>query len=207
MTQLPTKITAVIASAALAVVGIGAFTAAPADDKAAEKWKDASFYSLKTKSLDDKAVDLKTYEGKVCLVVNVASKCGNTPQYAGLEKLYGELKDKGFVVLGFPSNDFGGQEPGTPDEIKAFCTSKYNVTFPMFNKVQTKAGEGQSEIYSYLGARTGSLPSWNFGKYLIGKDGKTITYFASKVAPDSKDLREAIEKAMGEGAASKPATK
>jgi glutathione peroxidase len=130
------------------------------------------------------------------LVVNVASKCGYTPQYAGLEKLFAELKDKGFVVLGFPCNDFGGQEPGSAEEIQSFCQKNYGVTFPMFAKLQTKAGEGQSELYQYLGARTGSLPSWNFGKYLIGRDGQPIAFYSSKVAPDAKELREAIEKAL-----------
>ena len=200
------KISALVASA-FALLGIGAFTAPPADGKAAEKWKDISFYSLKTKSLEGKDADLKTYDGKVCLVVNVASKCGYTPQYEGLEKLYSELKGKGFEVLGFPSNDFGGQEPGTPDEIKSFCTSTYRVTFPMFNKLQTKSGDGQAEIYSYLGASTGSLPNWNFGKYLIGKDGKPIAYFGSKVTPESKELRDAIDKAMAQPAANKTTAK
>ncbi|MBL9150744.1 MAG: glutathione peroxidase [Phycisphaerae bacterium] len=155
-----------------------------------------SFYTLKTKSLDGKDVDLKDYNRKVSLVVNVASKCGLTPQYTGLEKLYGEFKDKGFVILGFPCNDFGNQEPGSAEDIKTFCSTKYNVTFPMFAKVQSKAGEGQSEIYNYLGARTNSLPSWNFGKYLIGRDGQPIAFFESKVKPDDKDLRAAIEKAL-----------
>ncbi len=201
------KIATTLVAATVALVGIGAATFAPQDAKLVEKWKGVSLYSMQSKTLDGKPADLKQFEGKVILVVNVASKCGNTPQYAGLEKLFGELKDKGFVVVGFPSNDFGGQEPGTPEEIKAFCSKNYNVTFPLMEKVQTKTGPGQSEIYQYLGARTGSLPSWNFGKYLIGRDGQPIAYFASKVAPDSKELRDAITKALDAKIETKPETK
>lgn len=189
------RLSTIVATATLSLFALGGAT--PTDDaKAAEKWKGVSFYTLKTKSLDGKDVDLKDYNRKVSLVVNVASKCGLTPQYTGLEKLYGEFKDKGFVILGFPCNDFGNQEPGSAEDIKTFCSTKYNVTFPMFAKVQSKAGEGQSEIYNYLGARTNSLPSWNFGKYLIGRDGQPIAFFESKVKPDDKDLRAAIEKAL-----------
>ena len=106
-------------------------------------------------------------------MVNVASKCGYTPQYKGLQALYTELAPKGFVILGFPSNDFGGQEPGTAEEIKSFCELNYGVTFPLFSKVVTKAGADQSPIYTWLG-QTGNLPKWNFSKYLIDKDGKVI---------------------------------
>ncbi len=190
------KLTAVIATSVMAALGLGAAASMPEDAKLVEKWKDTSFFSLKSNSLDGKPVDMKTYEGKVVLVVNVASKCGLTPQYEGLEKLYRELKDKDLVVVGFPSNDFGNQEPGTAEEIQSFCSTKYSVTFPMMAKVQTKAGEGQAEIYEFLGTRTGKLPGWNFSKYLIGRDGKTITFFDSKTRPDSKELREAIDKAL-----------
>ncbi|HEY0257536.1 MAG TPA: glutathione peroxidase [Candidatus Methylacidiphilales bacterium] len=150
-----------------------------------------SLYDLKVHSLDDKPVDLAQYKGKVVLVVNTASKCGFTPQYAGLEKLYLDYKDKGFVILGFPSNDFGGQEPGTPQEIATFCTSKYNVTFPMFEKVVTK-GEGQAPVYQFL--TTGfPAPTWNFCKYLVDKNGKVISEFPSKVTPESPELHSAID--------------
>jgi glutathione peroxidase len=155
-----------------------------------------SFYALKTTTLQGQPADLSQYAGKVALVVNVASQCGFTPQYAGLQKLYDELKGRGFVVLGFPSNDFGGQEPGSPDEIAGFCKKNYGVSFPLFSKLVTKAGPEQSPIYSYLG-QSGSLPSWNFGKYLVGKDGRVVAYFPSKVAPEAPELREAIEKALG----------
>jgi glutathione peroxidase len=156
-----------------------------------------SFYALKTTTLQGQPADLSRYAGKVALVVNVASKCGFTPQYAGLEKLYEELKDRGFVVLGFPSNDFGGQEPGSPEQIATFCRKNYGVTFPMFSKLVTKAGPTQSPIYAYLG-KSGSLPRWNFGKYLLGKDGKVIRYFPSEMTPESKELREAIERALSQ---------
>jgi glutathione peroxidase len=154
-----------------------------------------SFYDLKTTSLDGKPADLGAYKGKVTLVVNVASKCGYTPQYDGLEKLHAELASKGFAVLGFPSNDFGGQEPGTAEEIQQFCKLTYGVTFPMFEKSVTKAGPGQSPIYAYLG-QTGNLPAWNFSKYLVGKDGKVIAFYPSKVKPDAPELRDAIAKAL-----------
>ena len=156
---------------------------------------DDSLYSLETTTLQGQPAPLSLYTGKVALVVNVASQCGFTPQYAGLQKLYDELQGRGFVVLGFPSNDFGGQEPGSPDEIAGFCKKNYGVTFPMFSKLVTKAGPEQSPIYALLG-RSGALPSWNFGKYLVGKDGRVLQYFASKVTPESPELREAIEKAL-----------
>ena len=155
-----------------------------------------SFYDLKTRTLDGKAADLGQYRGKVSLVVNVASKCGYTPQYAGLEKLQRELKGKGFNVLGFPSNDFGGQEPGSAEEIATFCRLTYDVTFPMFEKVVTKRGAGQSPVYAFLGA-SGQLPEWNFGKYVIDKQGRIIAFFPSEVTPEDPALRNAITKALG----------
>ena len=155
-----------------------------------------SLYRLKTKTLEGEDADLSDYAGKVALLVNVASKCGYTPQYEGLEKLYDELKDKDFVILAFPSNDFRGQEPGTPEEIRKFCTDNYEVSFPLFEKVQTKEGEGQSAIYANLQKQLDELPSWNFCKYLIGKDGKAIKFYASKVKPDDADMRKAIDEAL-----------
>ena len=154
-----------------------------------------SFYDLKTTTLAGKPAAMKDYAGKVALVVNVASKCGYTPQYKGLQALYTELAPKGFVILGFPSNDFGGQEPGTAEEIKTFCELNYGVTFPLFSKVVTKAGPEQSPVYSWLG-QTGDLPKWNFSKYLIGKDGKVIGFYPSSVKPDAPELRAAIEQAL-----------
>jgi glutathione peroxidase len=155
----------------------------------------SSLYALKTSSLDGKPVDLGIYRGKVTLVVNVASKCGFTPQYEGLEQLNRELAPKGFAVLGFPSNDFGGQEPGSAEEIAQFCKLTYDVTFPMFSKLVTRPGADQSPIYRFLGT-SGHLPAWNFSKYVIGKDGKVVAFFASEVTPESPELRRAIAKAM-----------
>ena len=159
----------------------------------------ANLYELKVNSLEGKPVALSTYKGKVTLVVNVASACGFTPQYEGLEKLYGEFKGKGLVVLGFPCNDFGGQESGSAAEIKEFCSSKFHVTFPMFEKVTVKAGAQQSPVYSFLTAG-GDAPKWNFGKYLVGRDGKVIKFFGSTTSPESADLRKAIESALGASA-------
>ena len=157
----------------------------------------SSFYDLKTSTLDGKPADLAQYRGKVSLVVNVASKCGFTPQYEGLEKLQREMQGKSFNVLGFPSNDFGGQEPGTAQEIATFCKLTYDVTFPMFDKVVTRAGADQSPIYSYLGS-TGNLPAWNFSKYVVGKDGKVVAFFPSNVTPEDPKLRAAIASALAQ---------
>jgi glutathione peroxidase len=154
-----------------------------------------SFYDLQTTSLDGKPGNLSQYKGKVSLVVNVASKCGYTPQYEGLEKLQREMKGKGFNVLGFPSNDFGGQEPGTAQEIATFCRLTYDVTFPMFEKVVTKKGAGQSPVYTFLGA-SGNLPAWNFSKYVVDRNGKVVAFFESAVTPEDPALRAAITKAL-----------
>ncbi len=154
-----------------------------------------TFYELETTTLDGKPADLAQYKGKVSLVVNVASKCGYTPQYEGLEKLQREMKGKGFNVLGFPSNDFGGQEPGTAQEIATFCKLTYDVTFPMFEKVVTRKGTDQSPIYTFLG-RSGKLPAWNFSKYVVDKQGKVVAFFESSVTPDDPALRAAIAKAL-----------
>jgi glutathione peroxidase len=154
-----------------------------------------SLYELKTTTLDGKPADLAQYKGKVSLVVNVASKCAYTPQYEGLEKLQREMKGKSFNVLGFPSNDFGGQEPGTAQEIATFCKLTYDVTFPMFEKVVTKKGTDQSPIYTFLG-RSGKLPAWNFSKYVVDKQGKVVAFFESSVTPEDPALRAAIAKAL-----------
>jgi len=154
-----------------------------------------SLYALKTTTLGGKPADLATFAGKVTLVVNVASQCGFTPQYKGLEALHEELAPKGFSVLGFPSNEFGGQEPGSADEIQEFCKKNYGVTFPMFGKLVTKPGPDQSPIYGFL-TKDGQVPAWNFSKYLVGKDGKVVAFYSSKVTPDSKELKDAIETAL-----------
>jgi len=154
-----------------------------------------SLYDLKTRTLLGAPADLGLYRGTVALVVNVASYCGYTPQYQGLEALHRELKGKGFAVLGFPSNDFGEQEPGTGEEIATFCKRTYDVSFPMFAKVVTKPGAGQSPVYAYLGA-SGHLPAWNFAKYVVGRDGRVRAFFPSDVTPESPALRTAITEAL-----------
>lgn len=155
-----------------------------------------SFYDLKTRTLDGKPADLAQYRGAVSLVVNVASFCGYTPQYAGLERLHRELKGKGFSILGFPSNDFGEQEPGTAQEIADFCRLNYDVTFPIFEKVVTRNGAGQSPVYAFLG-RSGNLPAWNFSKYVVDRQGRVVAFFPSDVTPDDPKLRAAIARALG----------
>lgn len=150
------------------------------------------------KDIDGNATSLKSYSGKVLLVVNVASKCGNTPQYSGLESLYGKYKDKGLVVLGFPCNDFGAQEPGSNADVKEFCTAKYNVTFPMFDKLHVKGAE-QHPLYVALTGKAGAFPGdvkWNFGKFLIGKDGKPLKRFEPGTKPEDPKVVQAVEDAL-----------
>jgi glutathione peroxidase len=154
-----------------------------------------SFYDLKTRTLDGKPADLAQYRGSVSLVVNVASFCGYTPQYAGLEKLHREMKGQGVNVLGFPSNDFGEQEPGTAEEIATFCKLTYDVSFPMFEKVVTRTGTSQSPVYAFLG-RSGNLPAWNFSKYVVDRTGRVVAFFPSDVTPEDSRLRGAIAKAL-----------
>ena len=157
-------------------------------------------YALDARNLEGQPAPLAQYRGRVTLLVNVASECGLTPQYAGLQQLHERYEPRGLTVLGFPSNDFGKQEPGSAEEIRAFCSSKYRIKFPMFEKVQTKAGAAQSPVYALLGESAGSLPSWNFGKYLVGRSGKVIKYFAPDVTPESAELAAAIEAALAESA-------
>ena len=137
----------------------------------------------------------KRYHGQVLLVVDTASKCGYTPQYEGLEALHKQYASKGFAVLGFPSNDFKGQEPGDEKQIQDFCTLTYGVKFPMFEKVHVTGPEA-TPLYQRLTAATGVAPGWNFHKYLVGRDGKVIAQFASKVTPDDPQLKAAIDKAL-----------
>jgi glutathione peroxidase len=157
-----------------------------------------SIYDIKVTDIDGKAVSLNDYKGKVLLLVNVASKCGFTKQYTALEATYQKYKDKGVVVLGFPCNQFGGQEPGTNEEIKQFCTSKFNVTFPMFDKIEVN-GPMRHSLYEMLAGKDSPFPGdikWNFNKFLVGKDGKILNRFESKVTPDSEELTKAIEAAL-----------
>ena len=139
----------------------------------------------------------KAYQGKVLLIVNTASRCGYTHQYEGLEKLYSNFKEDGLIVLGFPSNDFGHQEPGTEAQVKSFCSLTYDVKFPMFAKSHVRAGNA-SPFYSSLAAASGQYPQWNFHKYLIGRDGKLIESFASSIEPESGKMQQAIHAALAQ---------
>ena len=161
---------------------------------AAERKVPMSLHEITLRTLDGKSQSLAAYKGKVVLAVNVASECGFTPQYEGLQKLYAEYRDRGLVVLGFPCNQFGAQEPGTPAQIEAFCQKNYGVTFPLFEKLDVK-GAQKAPVYQFLTAKHGE-PAWNFHKYLVGKDGQVIAAFPSKVAPDSPGLRAALEAAL-----------
>lgn len=148
---------------------------------------------------DDEVNLCSAYSGKVVLVVNTASKCGNTPQYDGLEKLYQEYSEDGLVVLGFPSNDFMGQEPGTEEEIQEFCRLTYKVKFPMFEKTTVKQ-DNAHPFFAALADAAGTYPTWNFHKYLIGRDGEVIREFSPRTQPYDKDVVGAIESALGEAA-------
>jgi glutathione peroxidase len=181
--------------AALLVAAVFVLSSSTAAQQPSAGGSVTSFYDLQTTSLEGKPGNLAQYKGKVSLVVNVASKCGYTPQYEGLEKLQREMNGKGFNVLGFPSNDFGGQEPGTAQEIATFCRLTYDVTFPMFEKVVTQKGPGQSPGYTFLG-ESGNLPAWNFSKYVVDKNGKVVAFFPSAVTPEDPALRAAIAKAL-----------
>ena len=179
---------ATLAVAAVAALGFAA-------DKKEEKVK--SPLDFKLQSIDGKEVDLSQYKGKVVLLVNVASKCGYTPQYEGLQKLYAAHEKEGLVIIGVPANEFGKQEPGTNEEIQQFCSSKYKVTFPMMGKVVVK-GDGITPLYKFLTDKetdpkfAGDI-KWNFEKFLINKKGEVVGRFESKVKPDSDELTKAIK--------------
>ena len=154
-----------------------------------------SVHEFTMKDIEGKPFAFSQLKGKAVLVVNVASKCGYTKQYAGLEALYQKYKDRGLVIVGVPANDFGSQEPGSDAEIKLFCTRTYNVTFPMLSKVSVK-GDGINPLYTYLTSAQGGGIKWNFTKFLIGKDGKAAARFEPGVTPDSPELAAAIERLL-----------
>ena len=159
-----------------------------------------SIYDFTIKSIDGQPVSLKDYSGKVVMLVNVASKCGFTPQYSGLEALYEKYKDRGFVIIGVPANNFAQQEPGTNDEIKKFCSNKYNVTFPMMSKVSV-LGEDETPLYRFLtdksaNPQVGGDIKWNFTKFLFDRTGKPVARFEPAVTPDSTEVQKAIESAL-----------
>lgn len=161
---------------------------------------DKTFYDFTLNSIDGQPAPLAAYKGKLVLLVNVASRCGYTPQYAALESVYEKYKDRGLVIVGIPANNFGAQEPGSNQEIKTFCSSKYHVTFPMMAKVSVK-GDDITPLYQFLTDKsshpqTGGEIQWNFTKFLIGPDGRVITRFEPEITPDSPQVTSAIEKAL-----------
>lgn len=180
----------------LLLISIGLFVSAmlyALDNNKGEKMSTNSIYDFSAKSIDGKIVSMKDFEGKVILIVNVASECGFTPQYEGLQSLYEKYKDKGFVILGFPCNQFGLQEPGTDEEIKQFCESKYNISFPMFSKIEVN-GDNTHPLYTYLkNVAPGVLASkdikWNFTKFLVDKKGNVIERYAPATKPASIESR------------------
>ncbi len=197
--MLDRLLTSVAGSIAL-ITGLGAAATPPMDPVLVAKWKHASVCDLKCLSLEGKDANLAQYAGKVLLIVNVASQCGLTKQYAGLQKLYETYKDKGLVVLGVPSGDFGGQEFEKAEEIRAFCNTRYQVSFPLLAKCGVKVGAQQAELFECLSAKTGELPTWNFGKYLVARDGSTAVYFACAVTPEDPTVIAAIEEALARSA-------
>ena len=164
---------------------------------AAPRTGDKTAHDFSFESLDGEPMPLSAYRGKVLLVVNTASQCGFTPQYAGLEALYQKYKDQGLVVVGVPSNDFGGQEPGSAQEIKKFCQLNYGVTFPMASKYSV-SGDAAHPFFTWISGALGmgAAPKWNFHKYLIGRDGQPIDFYTSITKPDSAKLQDAIENAL-----------
>jgi glutathione peroxidase len=158
-----------------------------------------NIYNFTLPSLDGEPLPLANFKGKVVMLVNVASRCGYTPQYTGLEALYEKYKDQGFVILGFPANNFGGQEPGTNQEIKKFCSTKYSVTFPIYGKVSVK-GDDETPLYQYLTKQadpthTGDI-KWNFTKFLVDRNGNVAQRFEPAVTPESKEVVTAVEKLL-----------
>jgi glutathione peroxidase len=149
-----------------------------------------SIYDFKIKSLQGEVIDFSRYKGKALLIVNTASKCGFTPQYADLEKIHENYGDK-VAVLGFPANNFLWQEPGSSEDIAAFCQKNYGVSFQMFEKISVKGGD-KNELYKWLEAKTGQTPSWNFCKYVVSKDGTEVKFFPSKTEPMAKEIMDVL---------------
>ncbi len=186
----------------LLAAAYSALAMAKKTDKAPAAPQHTSVYEFTMNDIDGAPVKLEQYRGKVLLVVNVASKCGFTPQYEGLEKLYTDYKDAGLVILGFPANNFMSQEPGSDADIKSFCTLTYGVTFPMFTKISVK-GADIHPLYAWLTSKeihpqfAGDI-AWNFNKFLLDRQGKVIARFGSRTKPEDPELVDAIKKALGE---------
>lgn len=185
---------------ALLCLTLSVLPAVSAEDGSTRGNMAKSIHDFTLKDIDGKDVSLARFNGKVLLVVNVASKCGFTPQYEGLQKIYAKYQSKGFEILGFPANNFLGQEPGTNEEIKTFCSTRYNVTFPIFSKISVK-GADIHPLYKFLTDKetnpefAGDIP-WNFTKFLIGRDGKIIARFGPRDTPESEKVIQAIEKGL-----------
>lgn len=188
----------ILALAAVAAAGVAYKYGMILNPSPATPPLEKSIYDFTMKNIDGKDVKLNTFKGKVVMIVNTASKCGYTPQYEGLQSMYDKYKDRGLVILGFPANNFMGQEPGTEAEIKEFCTLKYKVTFPMFAKISVK-GEDQHPLYNFLTNKatnpefSGDV-SWNFNKFLVDRSGKVVARFGSKDKPDGEAVTAAIER-------------
>lgn len=189
-------------TAYLAISLLAGFSAMSASlSHAADAEKPQHALDLKMKTIDGETADLSKYRGKVVLIVNVASECGLTPQYEALQAIYEKYQEKGFVVLGFPANQFRGQEPGSDADIKQFCTTKYNVSFPMFSKIEVN-GEGAAPLYQYLTSQDvapvgdGEI-TWNFEKFLLDREGKVAARFSPRTTPDSPEVIKSIEAELG----------
>ncbi len=184
----------------MGLLGLGIANRAVRSNEQTGGEKMKSIYDFTMKDIDGKDQKLEQYKGKVIMIVNVASRCGYTPQYAGLQKIYQQYKDKGLVILGFPANNFLGQEPGSNEEIKQFCSVNYQVTFPMFSKISVK-GKDIAPLYKYLTEKetnpefAGDI-SWNFNKFLIDRQGKIVARFGSRTAPEDEEVVRAIEQAL-----------
>ncbi len=187
--------------AAVGIVSVAVLTgSADAAEKPAAPGNPKSVYDFTVKDIDGKTVKLDRYKGKTLLIVNTASRCGNTPQYASLEKLYQKYKGQGLRILAFPANDFGQQEPGSDGQIKEFCTAQYKTTFDLFSKVEVK-GPNQTPLYKYLTSKETALKfagdvEWNFAKFLIGRDGKVINRFKAGTDPLTPDVEKTIVAAL-----------
>lgn len=190
-----------IAVLLLGVIGASAFGLFGSSSPK-EPVKESSVLDFTMRDIDGKDVKLNKFKGNVLLLVNTASKCGYTPQYEGLENIYKRYNSQGFYILGFPANNFGGQEPGTNEEIKEFCTLKYKTTFPMFAKISVK-GEDQHPLYNFLtnpqtNPQFAGDIKWNFNKFLVDRKGKVVARFDSKATPESPEVTQAIEKYLAE---------
>ena len=193
-------VVAVVATIIFSAYSFGFFGSS--DRSSAKTVKADSIYEIDVMDIDGENVNLGKYKDKVVMFVNTASECGYTPQYKGLQKLYDKYKDRGFVILGFPANNFNGQEPGSNAEIKQFCTLKYKVKFPMFAKISVK-GEDQHPLYQFLTSKEknpeyGGEITWNFNKFIANHKGEIIARFSSKETPESKEIAKTIEKALSE---------